>query len=82
MFSSTRHLVLDHIELFLFAACSVAIRLVHVNANLFLSRKIDQFSNAVTSVLRYHCNLRDGIHAVLRVSSVVIILNCLQSVKL
>ena len=43
VFSPARLLVRDLIELFLFAACSVAILLVHVNANLFLSRKIDQF---------------------------------------
>ena len=41
--SPTRHLVRDLIEMFLLAACSVAIHLVHVNANLFLSRKTDQF---------------------------------------
>ena len=34
----TRHLVEDLIEKFLLVVCSVAIRLVHVNANLFLSR--------------------------------------------
>ena len=37
--SPTRHLVRDLIEPFLLV---VAIHLVHVNANLFLSRKIDQ----------------------------------------
>ena len=40
---STRHLVRDFIGLFLLVVGSVAIHLVHVNANLFLSRKIDQF---------------------------------------
>ena len=42
VFSPTRLHVRHLIELFLFAACSVAIHLVHVNANLFLSLKIDQ----------------------------------------
>ena len=41
--SPTRHLVRDLIELFLLVACSVAVPLVHLNATLFLSRKIDQF---------------------------------------
>ena len=41
--SPSRHLVRDLIELFLLVACSVAVPLVHLNANLFLSRKIDQF---------------------------------------
>ena len=41
--SPTRHLVRDLIEFFLLAACSVAIHLVHQNANLFVSRTIDQF---------------------------------------
>ena len=40
---STRHLVRDLIGLFLLVVGSVAIHLVHVNANLFLTRKIDQF---------------------------------------
>ena len=39
----TRHLVEDLIGIFLFVVCSVAIRLVHVNANQFLSREIDHF---------------------------------------
>ena len=69
VFSPTRHLVRDLIELFMPAAYSVAINLVHVSANLFLSRKIDQL----------RCSL---LHAVLRVSSVVNIFICLQSAKL
>ena len=36
-------------------------------------------SNAVASVLGFHC---DGIHAVLHVSGVVSIFDCLQSAKL
>ena len=36
------HLVRDRVEMLLLAVCSVAIHLVHVNANLFLSLKIDQ----------------------------------------
>ena len=41
--SSTRHLVVDLIGLFLLVVGSVAIHLVHVNANLFLSREIVHF---------------------------------------
>ena len=40
---ATRHLVRDLIEVFLLAACNVAILLVHANVNLFLSLKIDHF---------------------------------------
>ena len=40
---STRHLVRDLTGLFLLVVGSVAIHLVHVNANLFDSPKIDQF---------------------------------------
>ena len=38
-------------------------------------------SNAAASVLGFHCNLRDGMHAALRGSCVVIIFNCNQSAK-
>ena len=81
VFSPTRHLVRDLIELFLFAACSVAIHLVHVNANLFLSLKIDQLRK-ILSVFGSYCNLSDGRHAVLPISNVVNIFNCRQSAKL
>ena len=80
MFSSTHHHVRDLIELFLLAACSVAIQLVHVNANQFLSRKIDQL-RCVLSVFGSYCTLLDGRHAVLRVSSVVSLFHCRQSAK-
>ena len=40
--SPTRHLVRDLIGILLLAVCSVAIHLVHANANLFLSRFTDQ----------------------------------------
>ena len=79
--SSSRYLLRDLIALFLLAACSVAIHLVHSNANLFLSRKIDQL-RSILSVFGSYCNLRDGRHAVLRVNSVASILNCRQSAKL
>ena len=38
-------------------------------------------SNAVASILGHHCDLRDVIHAILRVSGVVSIFNCSQSAK-
>ena len=78
---SPLHLVRDLIALFLHAACSVAIHLVRSNANLFLSRKIVQL-RSILSVFRSYCNLLDGRHAVLRVSSVVSLFNCRQSAKL
>ena len=56
---------------FFLAACSVATHLVHVEAKSVSFSEVSSISNAVASVLGCHCNLRDGIHAVLRVSSVV-----------
>ena len=59
---STR-LVLNLIKLFLFVVGSVAIHVVHVNANLFHSRKIDQFrmlsrlSLDITAIFTTGCTL-------------------------
>ena len=47
-----------------------------VSFSIYLS-----MSSAVASVLGQHCDLQDVIHAVLRVSGVVSILNCCQSAK-
>ena len=60
------HLVRDLFEILLLAVCSVAIRLVHANALLFLSLEIDHFRMLFASVLGHHCDLRDWTHAVLR----------------
>ena len=59
----TRHLVEELIEIFLLVVCCVAIRLVHVNANLFLSREIDHFrmlsrlSLDITAIFATGCTL-------------------------
>ena len=76
VFSPTRHLVRDLIELFLFAACSVAILLVHANANLFLSRKINQIRMLARLSLDIPAIFATGdtlyfVSAVLRTSSIV-----------
>ena len=52
-----------------------------MNAILFLSLKIDQLLCTLPAFGSY-CNLRDARHAVLRVTSVVNIFNCLQSARL
>ena len=47
-----------------------------------INNGIRSLSNAVASVLQHHCDLRDCIHAVLRVSCVVSIVDCFQSANL
>ena len=77
VFSLTRHLVRDLIELFLLVACcNVASQSIcSRECNSVLSRKNDQLRK-ILSVFESYCNLRDGRHAVHRVSSVPIIFNC------
>ena len=67
-------------SIFLFAVCSVAIRLVHAGVNLFLSLKIDHFGKSFPS-LGLAANFTMGYTLFFIVSCVVSIFNCRQSAK-
>ena len=82
MLLPTRHLVEDLVEIFLLVTCSVAMRLVHSNAILFLSREIDHFRMLSRLPLGFTVIFATGYNTVLRVSCVVSIFNCCQSAKL
>ena len=76
------HLLRDLFEILLLAVCSVAIRLVHANALLFLSLEIDHFRMLSRLSLDITAIFATGYtQYFVRVSGVVSIFICRQSAK-